>query len=119
MKNTDPYIECFEADFIAGPNTAFIKHNGAKPEENHLNNSVPAEVWTKVRRDRVVGEFPVARCKCCGKLISDEEMQELFPELGGCLSDSWGGDPEYCNCFEAVLRDGDCEMGGKYGPPMK
>ena len=49
-------------------------------------------------RARVVGSFPVARCKHCGKLITDEEMQELFPELGGCFSDNWRGKSEYCDC---------------------
>ena len=56
------------------------------------------EMSKEEARARVVGTFPVAKCKHCGKLITDEEMQELFPELGGCFSDCWSGKSEYCNC---------------------
>ena len=53
-------------------------------------------------RARVVGSFPVARCKHCGKLITDAEMMELFPELGGCFSDFFGKRPEYCDCISII-----------------
>lgn len=53
-------------------------------------------------RARVVGTFPIAKCKNCGKRITDAEMQELFPELGGCFSDCWGGKTEYCDCRSII-----------------
>lgn len=54
-------------------------------------------------RARVIGSFPTAKCKHCGKLITDAEMMELFPELGGCFSDSWGERPEYCDCRSRIV----------------